>query len=365
MEEIRKIIEALQEELKNLDKLLRLAAKRSRVKVLQEKMAAPDFWQDSGQSAKVIEELKSLKSDVEDWDLLSAKVDELGELVGIADAAYEKEMRKELLAVTQALENLKLRVLFCSSFDNSNALVEINSGAGGTEACDWASMLYRMYVRWTEEKKFNVRVVTEVKGEEAGIKNITFFVEGRRAYGLLKAERGVHRLVRVSPFDANKRRHTSFASVDVSPEIEDVDIQIKPEDLKIDTFRASGAGGQHVNKTDSAVRMTHIPTGIIVGSQNERSQHQNRQTALRALKTKLYELKEKERKEELVQISGTKQKIEWGSQIRSYVLYPYLLVKDHRTEYQTHDAWGVLDGKLDDFMYAYLRHEAGARASGA
>ncbi|MDD5195026.1 MAG: peptide chain release factor 2 [Candidatus Omnitrophica bacterium] len=358
MEEIRKKIESLSKELKTLKDLLRLNEKRARIKELQSLMNVQNFWQDQKSSSKVIEELKSLKGDVEEWDKLADKVNQLEELFALADTAYEAEMRKELMGLEAPVEQLKLRVLFSDKFDESNALVEINSGAGGTEACDWANMLYRMYFRWAEAKKFTIRILEEVKGEEAGLKNITFFVEGVRAYGLLRSERGVHRLVRISPFDANKRRHTSFASVDVSPEIEDVDIEIKPEDLKIDTFRASGAGGQHVNKTDSAVRMTHLPTGIIVGSQNERSQHQNRLAALRALKTKLYELKEKARKKELKEISGTKQKIEWGSQIRSYVLYPYLLVKDHRTEFESHDAWGVLDGKLDDYIYAHLKYQA-------
>ena len=265
-------------------------------------------------------------------------------------------MQKETKKFEENLEKIKLKVLFNEKFDDSNAIVELNSGAGGTEACDWASMLFRMYFRWAEDKKFKFNVLDEVKGEEAGIKNITFLIEGIRAYGMLKSERGVHRLVRVSPFDANKRRHTSFASVDVLPEIrEDIDIEIKPEELEIITCRASGAGGQHVNKTDSAVRITHLPTGIVVGCQNERSQHQNKQVALRVLKAKLYELKEEEKKKNLEKISGTKQRIEWGSQIRSYVLYPYLLVKDHRTDLENHDAWGVLDGKLDDFIYAYLK----------
>ncbi|MDD5583580.1 MAG: peptide chain release factor 2 [Candidatus Omnitrophica bacterium] len=361
MEEIRKQIENHVQELATLGELLKLDDKRTRVRELQSKMAQQDFWQDQKNSSKVIEELKDLKGDVEEWDALKGKLDELKELLTFEDAAYEAEMRRELNEIARPFEQLKLKVLFCDKFDDANALVEINSGAGGTEACDWANMLYRMYFRWAEDKKFAIRVLVEVRGEEAGLKNITFFVEGKRAYGLLKSERGVHRLVRISPFDANKRWHTSFASVDVSPEIEDVDIEIKPEDLKIDTFRASGAGGQHVNKTDSAVRMTHLPTGIIVGSQNERSQHQNRLAALRALKIKLYELKEQTRKQELKEISGIKQKIEWGSQIRSYVLYPYLLVKDHRTDFESHDAWGVLDGKLEEFIYAYLKYRVGER----
>jgi peptide chain release factor 2 len=240
--------------------------------------------------------------------------------------------------------------------------VEINSGAGGTEACDWSNMLFRMYVKWAESKGFKLKVLDELRAEEAGIKSITFFIEGRRAYGLLRSERGVHRLVRISPFDANKRRHTSFASVDVLPEIkEDIEIEIKPEDLRIDTFRSSGAGGQHVNVTDSAVRITHLPSGIVVSCQNERSQHQNKYTAMKILKAKLYEIKEKENRKELEKVTGKKQKIEWGSQIRSYVLHPYLLVKDHRTNTEEHNARAVLDGQIDEFIYAYLRSFADSK----
>jgi len=216
-----------------------------------------------------------------------------------------------------------------------------------------------MYFRWAEDKGFKFQVFDEVKGEEAGLKSITFYIQGNRAYGLLKSERGVHRLVRISPFDANKRRHTSFASIDVLPEIkEDADITIKPEDLKIDTFRSSGAGGQHVNVTNSAVRITHLSSGIIVSCQNERSQYQNKETALKILKAKLYEMREEENVKELEAMSGQKQRIEWGSQIRSYVLHPYLLVKDHRTDFEEHNAWAVLDGKIDDFIHAYLRYNS-------
>ncbi|MDD4955242.1 MAG: peptide chain release factor 2 [Candidatus Omnitrophica bacterium] len=356
MQDIKSKIENFEEELSTLKELLKIDSKKKDIGLLQSKMSATDFWQNQKEASGIIEELKKIKGDVDDWDMLNNKLHELKEFIQIADASYENEMEKEAKKFDENLERLKLKVLFNEKFDDSNAIVEINSGAGGTEACDWASMLFRMYFRWAEEKKFKFSVLDEVRGEEAGIKNITFLIEGLRAYGMLKSERGVHRLVRISPFDANKRRHTSFASVDVLPEIkEDIDIEIKPEDLEIITCRASGAGGQHVNKTDSAVRITHLPTGIVVACQNERSQHQNKQVALRVLKAKLYELKEEDKKKNLEKISGTKQKIEWGSQIRSYVLYPYLLVKDHRTDLENHDAWGVLDGKLDDFMYAYLK----------
>ncbi|MEI8350414.1 MAG: peptide chain release factor 2 [Candidatus Omnitrophota bacterium] len=356
MEEIKNTISLFEQELSNLKTMLALDDKKRGIQALQSKMTATSFWQNQKEATQVVEELKSLKNDVDDWDVLHIKLDELKDLLSIFDVSYEKDMLNELKKLGASLEKLKLRVLFVDKLSGANAIVEINAGAGGTEACDWVNMMYRMYFRWTEEKGFNLTVLEELKGEEAGIKNITFFIEGLRAYGMLKSERGVHRLVRISPFDANKRRHTSFASVDVIPEIkDDVEIEIKPEELKIETFRASGKGGQHVNRTDSAVRITHVPTGIVVGSQNERSQHQNKQFAFRVLRAKLYERKEEEKKKNLEKISGTKRKIEWGSQIRSYVLYPYLLVKDHRTDLESHDAWGVLDGKLDDFIYAYLK----------
>ncbi len=359
MQEIRKQIDKLEEEVKNLGQMLDIEPKRTQVKELQLKMSEPDFWADSKEAARVIASLKEVKSDVNDWDDLRSRLNNLIELLSI----YEPNLAKDILAEEKELrgdcQRLRLRILFSGKFDSANAIIEINSGAGGTEACDWASMLFRMYFRWAEDKKFKFKVLNELKGDEAGVKSITFFIEGRKAYGLLRSEIGVHRLVRISPFDANKRRHTSFASVDVLPEIkEGVEIEIKPEDLKIDTFRASGAGGQHVNVTDSAVRVTHLPSKIIVTCQNERSQHQNKQVALKILRAKLYEQKEAENRKELEKTSGKKQRIEWGSQIRSYVLHPYLLVKDHRTNLEIHDAWGVLDGKMDEFIYSYLEYDS-------
>lgn len=357
MQDIEKQISVLEREIKSLEKTLNIQDKKSCIKELQLKMAEPGFWDDSKESSKIISELKDAKSDVDDWDDLNKRLDDLKELITISDNSLEKDISQEHEKLQNDCERLKLRILFSGKFDEANAIGEINSGAGGTEACDWANMLFRMYFRWAEDKKFKLKVLDEVKGDEAGIKSITFFIEGKRAYGLLRSEVGVHRLVRISPFDSNKRRHTSFASVGVLPEIkEDIEIEIKPEDLRIDTFRSSGAGGQHVNVTDSAVRITHLPSGIVVGCQNERSQHQNKQVALKILKAKLYELKEAQSKKELEKTSGEKQRIEWGSQIRSYVLHPYLLVKDHRTNVEKHDAKSVLDGKIDDFIYAYLRY---------
>jgi peptide chain release factor 2 len=356
MEEFKKDLDSLAEQLGNLKNVLRIEDKSADIARLQEKMSATDFWQDQSSANEVVSRLKPLKNDVDDWNSLNKKFTELKDLTVIADDSYAAEIKKEIGELQEGCRVLNLRTLFFEKLDASSAIVEINSGAGGTEACDWASILYRMYFRWAEDKKFKLSVFTEVPGEEAGTKNIAFLIEGLRAYGMLKAERGVHRLVRISPFDANKRRHTSFASVDVLPQITgDIDIEIRPEDLKIDTFRSGGAGGQHVNKTESAIRITHLPSGIIVGCQCERSQHQNKQVALNILKAKLYERREEQRKNELNKIAGHKQKIEWGSQIRSYVLHPYLLVKDHRTDWETSQAIKVLDGGLDDFIYAYLK----------
>ena len=356
MQDANNKIKEFKEELKSLEELLKIGLKKQNITALQSKMSEPNFWQNQKEASKIIEELKSAKGDVDDWDLLNNKLNELDEFVQIADSSYEGDVNKEAKKLEDNFEKLKLRVLFCDKFDSASAILEINAGAGGTEACDWVSILFRMYFRFAERMKFKFSVLDELKGEEAGIKNITFFIEGLRAYGLLKSERGVHRLVRISPFDANKRRHTSFASVNILPEIKDeVDIEIKPEDIEMETCRSSGAGGQHVNKTESAVRIRHLPTGIVVGCRNERSQHQNKAVALSVLKAKLYERNEEAKQKNLDKVSGEKRKIEWGSQIRSYVLYPYLLVKDHRTDLESHDAWGVLDGKIEDFIYAYLK----------
>ena len=346
-------------ELANLQAMLKIDAKRDEVKMLQEKMAAPDFWNDQKAAGQVVEKLKAAKSDVDDWDVLNRKLSELKELVSLGDDSLSREIAAEIAVLKKEVDSLRLRVLFSGRFDNCHAIVDINSGAGGTEACDWSSMLFRMYVQWAEKNKFKLSILDEVRGDEAGIKSISFIIEDKRAYGLLRSERGVHRLVRISPYDANKRRHTSFASVDVTPEIEDdIEIEIKPDDLRIDTYRSGGAGGQHVNKTDSAVRITHAPSGIVVACQSQRSQQQNKIFALNVLKSKLYEIQEEAKKKNLENISGFKRKIEWGSQIRSYVLHPYLLVKDHRTDCEVHDAKSVLDGRLEDFIYAYLKEEA-------
>ncbi len=323
-------------------------------------MAEPGFWQDSQESAQVVSRVKSLKSSVEPWQELYNKYKDLVELVHILDEKDSDliaDINKDLDTLVQRLADLEFRTLLSEEFDHSSAILSINAGAGGTEACDWAGMLFRMYSRWAERKGYRLRTTDVLFGEEAGIKNITFLIEGECAYGYLKSERGVHRLVRISPFDANSRRHTSFASVDVIPEIEeDIQINLTEKDLHIETYRSSGPGGQHMQKSDSAVRITHVPSGIIVQCQNERSQYQNKQTALKILKARIYQLERQKKEEEFTrQFGGKKQKIEWGSQIRSYILHPYSLVKDHRTDCESGNVNAVLDGEIDAFIEAYLK----------
>ncbi len=326
-------------------------------------MSEPDFWNDQEKSSAVVKELKALRSGVDPWDSAFSRYKELEELAGIAGPADRDllaELTRNLETLSSDIETLESKTLLSGEFDFNNAILSINAGAGGTESCDWVSMLFRMYSRWAESKGCAVKTLDILAGEEAGIKNVTFLVQGDYAYGYLSAERGVHRLVRISPFDANKRRHTSFASVDVIPEIaEELDLKIAESDLRIDVFRSAGAGGQSVNTTDSAVRITHIPTGIVAQCQNERSQFQNKQTALKILKARIYEYERRKKEEELNRKYGAeKKKIEWGSQIRSYVLAPYTLVKDHRTEHETGDAAKVLDGSLDPFIEAFLKFKA-------
>jgi len=321
-------------------------------------MHNPHFWNDSALANKDIRELKRLKAKLKLWQELRDRAGDFAELVEIAEGESDhNDLIKESNYLERRLRQLELEILLKGKFDINSAIIDINAGAGGTEACDWAGMLFRMYSRWAEKRGYGVKVVDVWEEEGKGLlKSVTFIVEGDYAYGYLKAEKGVHRLVRISPFDANRRRHTSFASVGVLPEIEnELEVKIDEEDLKIETFRASGHGGQHVNRTDSAVRITHLPSGITAQSQRERSQYQNKQTALRILKARLYELKEQERQQALNKIAGSRDKIEWGSQIRSYILHPYLLVKDHRSGFETSRAQQVLDGDIDDFIFAYLR----------
>lgn len=323
-------------------------------------MSQPGFWDDAQNSNSVVKQLKVLKSGVESWEKAFNKLQDLKELADIAkeeDKDLVEDLRKSAEELSAEVGNLEFRTLLSEGFDKNNAILSINAGAGGTESCDWVSMLLRMYTRFAENHGYKVKVIDVLAGEEAGIKNVTILVEGDYSYGYLKSERGVHRLVRISPFDANKRRHTSFASVDVIPEVEEeIDIKLEENDLRIEVYRSKGAGGQSVNTTDSAVRITHLPTGLVAQCQNERSQHQNKQTALKILKARIYEL-ERQKKEEamLVQYGGQKKKIEFGSQIRSYVMHPYNMVKDHRTDFETGDVAAVMDGGIDAFIEAYLK----------
>jgi peptide chain release factor 2 len=325
-------------------------------------MSSPGFWDDSENSTKIVKELKDLKSTVEPWEAALRKYNELKDIADILDSGDQglfSDLNRNIDALLAELGKLDFKTLLSGELDINSAILSINAGAGGTESCDWVGMLLRMYIRFAQNRGYDVKTTEILYGEEAGVKNVTLLIEGPYAYGYLKAERGVHRLVRISPFDANKRRHTSFASVDVIPEVkEGADIKLEMKDLRIDVYRSKGAGGQSVNTTDSAVRITHIPTGIVSQCQNERSQHQNKETALKILKARIYELDRQKKEEEFSkEYSGTKKKIEFGSQIRSYVMHPYNLVKDHRTDYETGDVNKIMDGGLDEFIEAYLRSE--------
>ncbi|GAB4468989.1 MAG: peptide chain release factor 2 [Anaerolineales bacterium] len=304
--------------------------------------------------------ISSLNEDLEPWLELRQKVKDAIELASLGDETLREELEAEVEAIETAIQKREFYAMFSGKFDRNDALLAIHAGAGGTDSQDWAEMLERMYLRWAERNGFETEILDRSIGEEAGIKSVTISVEGKYAYGYLRSEKGVHRLVRLSPFDASHRRHTSFALVEVLPQVEDdKEIEINPSDLRIDTYRSAGAGGQNVQKNDTAVRITHIPTGIVVTCQNERSQVQNRENALRVLRSRLLEIKQREQEEQMAQLRGEFQKVEWGSQIRSYVLHPYQMVKDHRTGYETSNTTAVLDGELNGFMEAYLRSQIG------
>ncbi len=328
---------------------------------LENKTTIPDFWNDVKNSSLVLKRITELKNIVNKYKSIESDIQnvlELNELLqDETDAELLKELNKNISSIEQELNELEITTLLSGKYDSNNAIVTLHPGAGGTDAQDWGNMLYRMYCRWAYRNDYKIEELSFSEGEEAGIKSVTFLVSGNYPYGHLKGEQGVHRLVRISPFDTNKRRHTSFASVEVLPEIsEDTDVYINPDDLKVDVYRSSGAGGQHVNKTSSAIRITHIPTNIIVSCQNERSQIQNRERALKMLKSKLLHLKEQEHKETIEELKGIQRDIAWGSQIRSYIFCPYTLVKDHRTNYEEGNIEAVMDGNLNGFIKSYLRY---------
>ncbi len=357
----------LKQKLENTKKMLEEAASaldidglKKELSGLKSSMEVPGFWDDITAANKVNKKIKPIEDKLEQHSKMTERVSDAEVMLELISEEQDEELAEELTEELSSLEkdtaSLRLKALLSGDYDSNGAILSLHAGAGGTEAQDWVEMLYRMYTRWCERKRYNVKELDFLAGDDAGIKSVTFEVTGLNAYGYLKAEKGVHRLVRISPFDSSSRRHTSFASLDVMPDIEDddADIEINPDDLKTDTYRASGAGGQHVNKTSSAVRITHLPTGIVVQCQNERSQMQNRETAMRMLKSKLIEKRESEKQEEMRQLKGEMKKIEWGSQIRSYVFHPYSMVKDHRTSVETGNVAAVMDGDIDMFINAYL-----------
>ena len=323
-------------------------------------MEAPDFWDNAEVSQMKMKQLKSLKDDIETYHNLETQMEDMETMIEMGyeenDPEIIPEIQEMLDEFQASFDSIRVKTLLSGEYDGENAIIKLNAGAGGTEACDWCSMLYRMYTRWAERKGFSIEVLDYLDGDEAGIKSVTFQVNGENAYGYLKSEKGVHRLVRISPFNAAGKRQTSFAAVDVMPELDDsIHVEINPEDLRIDTYRSSGAGGQHINKTSSAIRITHIPTGIVVQCQNERSQHSNKDTAMKMLTAKLFMMKEEENKAKLAGIRGEVTDNGWGSQIRNYVLQPYTMVKDARTGFECSNAQAVLDGGIDGFISAYLK----------
>ncbi|HEX2098736.1 MAG TPA: peptide chain release factor 2 [Rubrobacteraceae bacterium] len=358
MSELRERISGLEGRLSELEDFFDLETLKGRAAELAKEMSRPGFWEGPEEAKKVSAEFSRVEERVRMLDALRTRLVDAGELLELSEGDGELigEVAGELEEIENALEEQEIARLFSGEYDEGAAILTINSGAGGVDSQDWAEMLARMYRRWAERRGYNLETIEYTLGEEAGIKSATYSISGEYAFGLLSAERGVHRLVRISPFDAGARRHTSFASVAVAPLVDDqVEVEIDEKDLKVDTNRASGAGGQHVNKTDSAVRITHLPTGIVAQCQNERSQHQNRVVAMRVLRARLFELEHEKREKELAALEGKRLDIEWGSQIRSYVLHPYKMVKDHRTGEQTADVEKVLDGDLDTLIYAYLK----------
>ena len=363
LDEIKYQLTPYEKELDEIKDALDLQNKEERIIELERTMEAPGFWDDMDKAQKYMKELKNLKDSIETYNNLKSLYDDILVLIEMGeeseDAEIAEEAKSSMDEFASKVDEVKIKTLLSGEYDKYNAILKLNAGAGGTESCDWTSMLYRMYTRWAESKGFTTQVLDFLEGEEAGIKSITVQINGENAYGYLKSERGVHRLVRISPFNAAGKRQTSFASCDVMPDIEeDLDVEINDDDIRIDTYRSSGAGGQHINKTSSAIRITHLPTGIVVQCQNERSQLQNKDKAMKMLKAKLYLLKQQEEQEKKSGIRGEIKEIGWGSQIRSYVMQPYTMVKDHRTNEETGNVSSVLDGNIDQFINAYLKQNS-------
>ena len=363
LEEAKRTLQGMRGDIAELGNALKIEKITEEAEELEQKTLVPNFWDDAENSSKILRELKQIKDTIEEYENLQIALEDAIMLAEMGIEENDESVVEEVLAevdrIVEIAERMRLETLLSGEYDSCNAIVSFHPGAGGTEAQDWASMLYRMYTRWAENHGFTVKLLEWLDGDEAGLKSATVLVEGKHAYGFLKSEHGVHRLVRVSPFDASGRRQTSFASVEVTPELDDsVDIEIKEEDIEVTAHRSSGAGGQHINKTDSAIRIVHKPTGIVVGCQTERSQLQNKETALRMLKSKLAEIKERENLDRIEDIRGEKTRIEWGSQIRSYVFMPYTLAKDTRTGYEDGNIDSVMDGEIDGFINAYLKSKA-------
>lgn len=362
-EELRLKLQGMEPELRELKQSLNIDKLGIEIAELERKAAEPSFWDDMENSQKVLQRTAQLKASVETYNKLQSLYEDTLTLIELAEEAGDESVYEEAAADTEQLQTrmaeVRLTTLLTGEYDSKNAILTFHAGAGGTEAQDWAQMLYRMYTRWAERHGYAYKILDYLDGDEAGIKSASILIEGMNAYGFLKSENGVHRLVRVSPFDASGRRQTSFASLEVMPEIDkDVNIEIREEDIQMDVYRASGAGGQKVNKTSSAVRLTHLPTGIVVACQVERSQHQNREVAMNMLRSKLVEIKEREHLDKIEDIKGVQKEIAWGSQIRSYVLQPYTLIKDHRTGFESGNVTSVLDGSIDGFISAYLKWES-------
>nr|WP_303217101.1 peptide chain release factor 2 [uncultured Blautia sp.] len=360
LDQFKSILATYTEPLVEVRDSLDLANKEQRVEELEREMEAPDFWDDAEVSQQKMKELKSMKDDMETYHNLETQLEDMETMIEMGyeenDPEIIPEIQEMLDEFQKDFDSIRVKTLLSGEYDSENAIIKLNAGAGGTEACDWCGMLYRMYSRWVDRKGFSMEVLDYLDGDEAGVKSVTFQVNGENAYGYLKSEKGVHRLVRISPFNAAGKRQTSFVSCDVMPDIKkDLDVEINDDDIRIDTYRSSGAGGQHINKTSSAIRITHFPTGIVVQCQNERSQHMNKDKAMQMLKAKLFLLKQQEAEAKLSGIRGEVTDIGWGNQIRSYVMQPYTMVKDHRTSEETGNVDAVLDGGIDPFINAYLK----------